>query len=105
VSRRAVLAGAVLLAIGRGGLVAWAEQSEVGIDNFVFTPREITVPKGGTLTWVNRDDIPHSVVFIGLVRSPVLDTDQSWSHRFDRAGRFAYICGLHPHMHGIVVVE
>jgi len=39
-----------------------AANAEVKIDNFSFGPQTVTVPVGAMVTWVNRDDIPHTVV-------------------------------------------
>lgn len=84
---------------------ARAAESAVTIDNFTFTPQTLTVPKGTTVTWTNRDDIPHVVLLTAVkARSPVLDTGQSYSFTFDQPGTFEYYCALHPHMKGSVVV-
>jgi plastocyanin len=78
----------------------------ITIDNFTFTPPEITVPVGTTVKWVNHDDIPHSVVNKDKVfRSKALDTDDSFSYTFASAGTFEYFCGLHPHMTGKIIVK
>lgn len=83
-----------------------AETVEVHIDNFTFTPATITVSKGTTVTWVNHDDMVHSVVAGDAgFRSQPLDTDQSFAHTFAQAGDFTYFCGLHPQMTGRVVVK
>jgi plastocyanin len=58
------------------------------------------------VTWTNQDDIPHSILLTALgVRSQVLDTDKAFTYKFDKAGTFSYVCGLHPFMHGQVVVK
>ncbi len=102
--RRALfgLAAVVLCAPG-----ARAATGEVHIDNFVFTPDSLKVAVGTTIKFINRDDLPHSVV--SAVRPPIfksktLDTDDSFSVTFDKPGEYAYFCGLHPHMKGVVVV-
>jgi amicyanin len=78
----------------------------VHIDNFSFTPAEITVSPGTTLTWVNGDDIPHTVVASNKAfRSKVMDTDQQFSFTFSQAGTYEYFCSLHPHMKGKVIVK
>lgn len=80
--------------------------TEVTIDNFTFSPATLTVEKGTDVTWTNHDDIPHSIVLTGPnVRSKALDTDKSYTYKFEKAGTFAYICGLHPHMKGTIVVK
>ena len=79
--------------------------NSVTIDNFTFSPAELTVAKGTTVTWVNHDDIPHTVVNTDKAfRSKALDTDVSYSFTFTTAGTFNYFCGLHPHMVGKVIV-
>jgi plastocyanin len=83
-----------------------ADAIEIHIDNFKFAPTPLTVPKGATVTWINRDDIPHSIVIQAInFHSPPIDTDQSVSFRFAQPGRYDYACGLHPFMHGQVVVQ
>jgi plastocyanin len=79
---------------------------EVKIDNFSFGPTSITVAVGTTVTWTNRDDIPHTVVSTdGVFKSKVMDTDEKFSFTFSKAGTFAYFCSIHPKMTGTVVVQ
>jgi plastocyanin len=86
-------------------LPAVAAGSEVNIDNFAFTPNELTVKAGTTVIFRNRDDIPHSVVGSkGEFHSKALDTDDSFSFTFAKAGTYAYSCGLHPRMQGKITV-
>jgi plastocyanin len=83
-----------------------AASAEVKIDNFSFGPVAITVPVGTTVTWTNRDDIPHTVVSTEKVfKSKVLDTDEKFSFTFTRAGEYPYFCSIHPKMTGKVVVQ
>jgi plastocyanin len=80
--------------------------AQLKIDNFKFGPEKLTVAKGTEVTWTNQDDIPHSILLTGLgVRSQVLDTDKTFTYKFDKAGTFSYVCGLHPFMHGQIVVK
>jgi plastocyanin len=80
--------------------------AEVKIDNFSFGPETLTVPAGTTVTWVNRDDIPHTVVSIeGAFKSKVLDTDQKFSFPFNKPGSFPYFCSVHPKMMGKIIVQ
>jgi plastocyanin len=97
-------AGALLLFKPR---LARADDSvEVKIDNFVVMPALIRVKKGTSVTWVNNDDIPHSIVCPVLqVHSHPMDTGEKFSYQFDKAGIYNYVCGLHPHMHGQIVVS
>src|SRR3954452_24944005 len=58
---------------------------DVVVDNFSFAPTTAAVPAGTTVRWTNRDDVPHNIVSVDQqFKSPVLDTDQLFSHRFDR---------------------
>lgn len=78
---------------------------EVHIDNFVFQPAELKIKIGTTVTWTNRDDIPHTVASAGKFRSKTLDTDDKFSFTFTDAGDYKYFCSLHPHMTGMIKVE
>lgn len=80
---------------------------KVKIDNFTFDNAELTVPVGTTVTWVNQDDIPHTVVADDkkTFRSKVLDTDETFSFTFTTPGTFGYFCSIHPHMTGKIVVK
>lgn len=87
--------------------VTWsATTAAIKIDNFKFSPATLTVAKGTEVTWTNQDDIPHSIVLTdGAARSKPMDTDGSFTFKFDKAGNFAYVCGLHPFMKGQIVVK
>ncbi len=106
-----VVAAAVLLISSARGLTASAEQAqasnvEVKIDNFSFGPATLTVAAGTTVTWTNRDDIPHTVVSDDKVfKSKVLDTDEKFSFTFTKPGTYGYFCSIHPKMTGKVVVQ
>jgi plastocyanin len=107
----ALLLGPVIGAMLAFGAVAAQDATkkdanEITIDNFTFTPKELTVAVGTTVKWVNHDDIPHTVVEKKTTfRSKALDTDDSYSFTFTSAGTFDYFCGLHPHMVGQVIVK
>jgi plastocyanin len=78
----------------------------VRIGNFTFNQAALTVHPGTTVTWVNDDDIPHTVVANDKsFRSPVLDTGDRFSFTFAKAGQFGYFCSLHPHMTGKILVK
>ena len=97
------VAAAVVLQLG--GAEVHAETITVSIDNFTFAPTELKVKVGDTVTWTNRDDIPHTVVSAGKFRSTTLDTDGTFSFTFAAAGDYKYFCSLHPHMTGMIKVE
>jgi plastocyanin len=103
----AMLSGPIL-----GAMLAFAAAAAqdatnvITIDNFTFSPKEVTVAAGTTVKWVNHDDIPHTIVEKKTTfRSKALDTDDSYSFTFTSAGDFDYFCGLHPHMVGKVIVK
>jgi plastocyanin len=86
-------------------LPAFAADTEVNIDNFAFAPNELTINAGTAIVFRNRDDIPHMVVGTkGEFHSNALDTDDSFSFTFAKAGTYAYFCGLHPQMQGKIIV-
>jgi plastocyanin len=97
------VAAAILLNLGIAP--AQAEELKVTIDNFTFTPPELKVKVGDTVTWTNHDDIPHTVVSAGKYRSKTMDTDDSFSFTFTSTGDYKYFCSLHPHMTGMIKVE
>ena len=80
---------------------------QVKIDNFTFAPTPLTVPAGTTVQWVNRDDIPHTVVSDdkATFKSKALDTDEGYSYTFSKSGTYTYFCSIHPKMTGKVVVQ
>lgn len=100
--RGLILAAALLLPLGAG---AQAQELQVTIDNFTFSPAELKVKVGDTVTWTNHDDIPHTVVSAGKFRSKAMDTDNTFSFTFTSAGDYKYFCSLHPHMTGMIKVE
>src|SRR5690242_21193346 len=100
--RGLMLAAVLLLPLGAG---ARAQELKVTIDNFTFSPAELKVKVGDTVTWTNHDDIPHTVVSAGKFRSKTMDTDNEFSFTFTSAGDYKYFCSLHPHMTGMITVE
>jgi plastocyanin len=80
----------------------------VAIDNFNFTPKEVTVTTGTSVTWVNHDDVPHTATAKGdspLFDSKALDTDDKFSFTFTTPGVYHYYCKVHPHMTGTITVK
>ena len=98
----------LLLAAGPGVFAAAAPEASTVVmaKDFMFAPTSITVAAGSTVTWTNKDDEPHTVVSAeGLFRSAALDTDESFSFRFDKPGTYRYTCSIHPRMVGTIVVR
>jgi plastocyanin len=78
----------------------------VKISNLTFAPQTITVSAGTTITWVNDDDLPHTVTAVDKsFRSKPLDTGDKVSFSFAKPGEYAYFCSIHPMMTGKVVVK
>ena len=85
-----------------------ADGKRVVIDNFTFSPATLTVPAGTAVTWVNHDDVPHTVTSPSrprLLDSPTLDTDESFTHVFKTPGTYDYYCTVHPRMTGQIIVK
>lgn len=80
--------------------------STVVIQGFAFGPNAISVPAGATVTWINHDNEPHSVVMVDQsFRSPPIDTGEQFTHTFATPGQYRYFCGFHPYMVGVVIVR
>ena len=100
------------LKIGHSNSIVKAQEKpstvEIKIDNFSFGPMTLTIPLGTTVTWINRDDIPHTVVSTDdpkVFKSKALDTDEKFSFTFTKAGTYPYFCSVHPKMTGKVIVQ
>src|ERR1700724_592445 len=81
-----------------------ATGNAVAIDNFSFGPAMLSVAVGTKVVWTNDDADPHTVTSETdpkLLKSPALDTGESFTFTFDKPGTYRYFCSLHPHMQGI----
>ena len=88
--------------------VAPTEPNAVNINNFSFSPKELTVAVGTTVTWTNKDEEPHTVVNAGsppAFKSTALDEDDKFSFTFTKPGTYRYFCSVHPFMTATVVVK
>lgn len=102
--------GFAVVDAGSSGLTLNAQEKtptvEVKIGNFSFGPATLTVATGTVVTWINGDDIPHTVVSTdGVFKSKVLDSDEKFSYTFIKAGTYQYFCSIHPKMTGKVIVQ
>ena len=84
-----------------------AGQNKIEIKDFAFNPQSITVKSGEKITWINRDEEPHTVVSVGkqFKKSSALDTDQEFTIVAGAPGTYSYFCSVHPKMTGTIVVE
>lgn len=83
-----------------------AGSAEIKIDNFSFGPAVTKISAGTTVTWINRDDIPHTVASTEKAfKSKVMDTDEKFSFTFSQPGTYPYFCSIHPKMTGTIEVQ
>jgi plastocyanin len=98
---RATLAAALLWSAAEG-----AEPAQIEVKDFMFAPTTLTVTAGTQVTWVNKDDEPHTVVSdTGVFRSGAMDTNEGFSFKFDKPGTYHFTCSIHPRMVGTIVVK
>lgn len=75
------------------------------IQNFAYQPANMQVRVGTTVTWMNQDNVPHSVTFKnGMKDSGLLTQGQSFSYTFNTPGAYQYYCSVHPYMGATVTV-
>lgn len=82
--------------------------SEVGIEDFTFVPKTITIEAGAGVSWTNEDTASHTATIAEGAQTfdtDTLETGQTATVRFDTPGTYAYVCLFHPYMKGTVVVE
>jgi len=85
---------------------AATNEAEISIQNFHFMPETLTVKAGTAITWVNRDEEPHNVVSLERVfRSKAIDGGEKFTAVIDKPGTYNYMCAVHPHMRGQIVVQ
>jgi plastocyanin len=85
-----------------------AGAKQILIDNFSFDPPTLTVGIGTKVTWMNHDDVPHTVTSTAKPKrfnSGTLDTDGQFSHVFKDPGSYEYFCAVHPKMTGQIIVK
>ena len=77
----------------------------ITIKDFDFAPRNLILPVGAKVTWINKDEEPHKVAEVKSVfASHPLDTDGSFTYTFKSAGNYEYFCTVHPRMTGHIIV-
>ena len=86
---------------------AGGKKNTIEIKDFAFNPQTLKVKSGEKITWINRDDEPHTVVSVGkkFQKSSALDTDQEFIITAGAPGTYEYFCSVHPKMTGTIVVE
>ena len=104
-SARHVLALALLAFAGTAGMAAQAATHTVVIDGVRYSPATLTVKRGDTVTWVNKDPFPHTVTAKGAFDSKDIAAGAKWKYVARKAGTYDYICTYHPNMKGVLKVE
>ena len=102
----ALMLGICTVALGLARSHAANAAVIVEINQFQFSPREITVDVGTVVEWMNHDQTVHNIIApdAGLA-SPGMDTGDHVDFTFTKPGDYPYLCGLHPHMTGIIHVR
>jgi plastocyanin len=92
---------------GKAAAEEGATKNQIVIKDFHFTPQTLTVKSGEKITWINRDEEPHTVVSVEkqFKKSAPLDTDQEFTTIAGPPGTYSYFCSVHPKMTGTIVVE
>jgi plastocyanin len=82
------------------------DPTKIAVKDFMFNPTTLTVKAGSTVTWTNMDDEPHTVVSdTGMFKSGGMDTNESFSFKFDKPGTYHFTCSIHPRMVGTIDVQ
>lgn len=104
--RVALLAAATLFSITTTALAGTTDNTNITISSFMFMPMAVTIKAGSSVSWTNKDDEPHTIVSdTGLFRSAAIDTDETFTYKFERVGTYHYTCSIHPRMVGTIVVQ
>jgi plastocyanin len=88
--------------------VAATDKSEIRIviDNFTYSPSDVTIAPGTKVTWINKDEAPHTATSTDKkFNSGGLDTDDEFSFVFNDKGDYSYFCALHPQMKATIQVK
>ena len=94
--------------VASAATAAAAKKSSITITNYSFHPATLTVKKGTTVTWLNKDDDVHTIKSTDgpeAFNSPALDNGNQFGFTFHHAGTYHYVCSVHPYMHGVIVVR
>ena len=101
--------GALLLASATAPAQQPADKTaQITIENFKFVPETLTVAPGTTVTWTSKDEEPHNIVSIDQprrFRSPAVEEGDKFTFVFNEPGTYKYICAVHPHMEGTIIVK
>lgn len=83
-----------------------AEEKQVMVENFTFNPKEVAIPVGGTVIWIQKDRAPHTITAKnGDFDSGRLNKGDKFAHTFSQKGTYSYLCTFHSSMSGKVIVQ
>jgi len=80
-------------------------KNTVSIESFSFKPNSLTISTGITVTWINNDNVDHTVTAEGIFDSGVLDKGETFEYTFNESGTYNYTCTIHPSMSGTIIVQ
>jgi plastocyanin len=105
--RALAVAAALWTAVATAASGAEADTAaRVVMKEFMFAPAALTIRVGSAVSWTNQDNEPHTVASdAGVFRSGALDTNESFTFRFDKPGTYHFLCTIHPYMVGTITVE
>jgi amicyanin len=80
--------------------------NSVSIQNYMFSPAEITVKVGTSVTWTNHDSVGHTITGdnVDELSSTIIEHGKTYTHTFNKVGSYTYHCSPHPYMKGTVIV-
>ncbi len=84
---------------------AGAKTRTVTIEGMKFAPAALTVKRGDTLVWDNRDLVPHTATARGVFDSGAIAPGTSWRMVAQKPGRYEVVCAFHPTMKAVLVIE
>jgi plastocyanin len=90
-----------------GSTDASTDDVVIVIEDVAFTTPDVTVAVGGSVTFDNQDNQPHTATGqgSGAFNTDRIDAGDTATVTFDEAGTFPFICSFHPFMKGTVTVE
>lgn len=100
----AALVCAAALACAGGAFAAGATHTVV-IEGVKYEPGALTVNRGDTVVWMNKDPFPHTVTANAAFDSHDIAAGKSWKYTARKPGEYAYVCTLHPNMKGTLTVK
>jgi amicyanin len=84
-----------------------SQEYRIDIKNFAYSLESLTIKKGDSVIWTNRDSIEHTVTSDSgtELNSALLSQEQEYSHTFTNSGTYNYHCTPHPYMKASIIVE